>query len=255
VADIFSFYETCTGRAPIFCTQQGWLFRAQHRAPDQFAYACKRVFDLILTALALPMALPTVVIAAALVKLTSPGPALFVQRRIGFRGQEFSLLKLRTMHVAGERGDDHWTGRDDPRVTPVGRVLRVLGLDELPQLWNVLRGELSLVGPRPEQPEVVRRLVEELPPYLQRHVVPCGITGWAQIRRGSDLDLADVLDKVRLDLFYARHFSLWLDALILLRTFQMLLARAKPAPAALAPRAGERAARPALGAASGGPRG
>ena len=256
VADIFTFYETCTGRAPVFRTEDAWVFRAQHRAPDALAYLRKRLSDLLLTALLLPAAVVIGAVAAALAKLTSPGPVFFVQRRIGFRGREFSLFKLRTMRIDRVQEDGAWTQRDDPRVTPLGRVLRTAGLDELPQLWNVLRGDLSLVGPRPEQPEVVARLCESLPPYMQRHVVPCGITGWAQIHRGGDAGLDDVLDKVRLDLYYARHFSLWLDALILLRTFQMLLARAKPAPSALVPRAADtRPASRAVSYAAGGPGG
>lgn len=138
-------------------------------------------------------------------------------------------------------------------------MLRATGIDELAQLWNVLRGEISLVGPRPERPEVVRGIVQEVAPYLQRHVVPAGITGWAQVHRGGDSSLEDVVDKVRLDLYYARNFSLWFDIVILLRTFQMLLAHAKPAPAAtvgqeraLLPRSGASPLPASVGLGSGG---
>ncbi|UCC68550.1 MAG: sugar transferase [Armatimonadota bacterium] len=237
VADVFTFYESYTGRAPIFRIEGKWIFRAQHHAPDHTAYFTKRLFDVVVTMLLLPLTIPVVAIAAVLIRLTSPGPAFFVQRRVGYRGHEFSLLKLRTMRPEASTAEEGiWTRPDDPRVTPLGRLLRATGIDELPQLWNVLRGDLSLVGPRPERPDVIRQLDSVLLPYMQRHVVPCGITGWAQIHRGSDVHFEDVLDKTRLDLYYARHFSLWLDAVILLRTFQMLLARARPAPSSLVTR-------------------
>jgi len=239
VADIFTFYEMQTGRAPIFITPGGWVFRAHHRAPEWAPYLMKRLFDLVVTFALLPIAIPTVALAALVVKITSPGPAFFVQRRIGYGGREFFLLKLRTMQSdCSTQGSETWTRHDDPRVTPAGRILRATGIDELPQLWNVLRGNLSLVGPRPEQPEVAHGLGNFVLPYMQRHVVPSGVTGWAQIHRGGDVRFDDVLDKIRLDLYYVRNFSIWFDVVILLRTFQMLLAGAKPAPSALiAPRA------------------
>lgn len=240
VADVFTFYEMHTGRAPIFIIPGRWLFRAHHRAPEWAAYLSKRLFDLVVTLALLPIAIPVVGLGALLVKLTSPGPAFFTQRRIGYRGREFSLVKLRTMRSgSGSEGHPMWTQCDDPRITPVGRVLRATGIDELPQLWNVLRGDLSLVGPRPEQPGVVQDLENSVLPYMQRHVVPSGITGWAQIHRGGDIGFDDVVDKIRLDLYYARNFSLWFDVVILLRTFQMMLAGAKPTPSTLIARRGE----------------
>ncbi len=233
MADVFTFYEMHTGRAPIFIVPGGWVFRIHHRAPECAAYLGKRLFDLVVTAALLPVVIPITAAAAFLVKMTSPGPAFFAQRRIGYRGREFSLLKLRTMRADPDRrGGELWTQRDDSRVTPVGRILRATGIDELPQLWNVVCGDLSLVGPRPEQPAVIAELEDSMLPYMQRHVVPSGVTGWAQIHRGGDVRFDDVLDKIRLDLYYARNFSLWFDILILLRTFQMLLAGAKPAPSA-----------------------
>ncbi len=260
VADISTFYEIYTGRAPIFRTAGGWLFRAQHHAPDTLAYYSKRLFDVTVTLLLLPVAVPVLALAALAIKLTSPGPVFYRQRRIGSRGREFSLVKLRSMSVDAERNTGPvWAGEEDSRITPVGRVLRATGIDELAQLWNVLRGEISLVGPRPERPEVVRGIVQEVAPYLQRHVVPAGITGWAQVHRGGDSSLEDVVDKVRLDLYYARNFSLWFDIVILLRTFQMLLAHAKPAPTAtvgqeraLLPRSGASPLPASVGLGSGG---
>lgn len=234
VADVFTYFERHTGRAPIFIIPGGWVFRPDHRAPDWAAYIGKRILDLLVTLLLLPLTIPVLMLAALLIRITSPGPVFFTQRRIGYRGRDFSLIKLRTMRIEETAGaKSAWTKHNDPRVTPIGRLLRATGIDELPQLWNVIRGDLSLVGPRPEQPEVISELDNFILPYMQRHAVPCGITGWAQIHRGSDAGLDDVLDKIRLDLYYARHFSLWFDIVILLRTFQMLLAGAKPAPSAV----------------------
>jgi exopolysaccharide biosynthesis polyprenyl glycosylphosphotransferase len=234
VADVASFYELFAGRAPIFRTSRGWLLHVQHQAPSAMAYLAKRLFDIAICLALVPLAAPLVAVCAVAIKLTSPGPVLYRQRRVGMRGQQFYLVKLRSMRVDAEAGTGAvWAQQADSRTTPLGRVMRALGLDELPQLWNVLRGDMSLVGPRPERPEVVATLARELAPYLQRLAVPAGITGWAQVHRGSDTSVEDVLDKVRLDLYYARNFSLWFDVVILLRTFQMLLARAKPAPARL----------------------
>jgi exopolysaccharide biosynthesis polyprenyl glycosylphosphotransferase len=254
VADIFTFHESYTGRAPIFRIGGRWVFRAQHRAPDCAAYVAKRVFDLVITLLLLPIAAPLVAVGAILVKFTSPGPVLFTQRRVGYRGREFHLFKLRTMRAdAGEHRSELWSSRDARRVTPIGHWLRATAIDELPQLWNVLRGDLSLVGPRPERPELVEQLREVILPYMQRHVVPCGVTGWAQIHRGADIAFDDVIDKVRLDLYYARHFSPWFDIVIVLRTFHMLLAAAKPGPAAVFPLGnGTALARRAVGLVQGG---
>jgi exopolysaccharide biosynthesis polyprenyl glycosylphosphotransferase len=231
VADICAFYERNTGRAPIFRREWGWVFRTKHRSPDTIGQVTKRLLDLIVVIGLLPVAAPLIAIFAAAIRCTSRGPAFFVQSRVGYRGRNFNLVKLRTMRTDAEAiSGPMWTGRRDPRVTRLGHFLRKTGIDELPQLWNVLKCEMSLVGPRPERPEIVAQLTENIAPYMQRHAIPAGITGWAQIHRGSDGSLDDVLDKVRLDLYYARNFSVWFDIAILLRTFQMLLAHAKPAP-------------------------
>jgi lipopolysaccharide/colanic/teichoic acid biosynthesis glycosyltransferase len=171
------------------------------------------------------MTAPVIALAALLVKLTSPGPALYTQTRVGRNGRPFTMYKLRTMYhhceaVSGPR----WSPPADPRVTRLGRVLRRTHLDELPQLWNVLRGEMSLVGPRPERPEFVQGLEKLIPHYTDRLLVRPGMTGLAQVQLPPDSDLDSVRRKLAHDLYYVRSMSPWLDLRILLCTVWYLLA-------------------------------
>ncbi len=190
----------------------------------------KRVVDIALAVcLAVPVAAVTCV-AWAVVRLTSRGPGLYTQTRVGLGGRAFTIFKLRTMvdnceSLTGPR----WCVPGDPRVTPVGRVLRKLHIDELPQLFNVFKGDMSLVGPRPERPEFVEKLARELPHYPARHAVYPGITGLAQLHLPPDTEVADVERKLVYDLHYARRVGFWLDLRILLATGLKLLGI--PAPA------------------------
>jgi lipopolysaccharide/colanic/teichoic acid biosynthesis glycosyltransferase len=169
-------------------------------------------------ALCVPAA-PVVLLAAALVKVTSPGPSVFRQRRLGRGGRVFTIYKLRTMNHECERlSGPRWSTHGDPRVTGVGRVLRRLHVDELPQLWNVLRGDMSLVGPRPERPEFLPGLKDAFPDYERRLEVRPGITGLAQIQLPADTDLNSVRRKLACDIYYVEHESAWLDLRILLAT-------------------------------------
>lgn len=173
--------------------------------------------------LALP-AIPVVLAAIALIRLTSRGPALYRQTRVGLAGKPFILFKLRTMTHACEKGTGPaWSMPGDPRITPLGRVLRALHIDELPQLWNVLRGEMSLVGPRPERPEFTRTLRLEIPHYDDRCQVLPGITGLAQVQLPPDTTLDDVRRKLKLDLLYIERRGLWLDLRLLAATGLKLL--------------------------------
>jgi Undecaprenyl-phosphate glucose phosphotransferase len=182
----------------------------------------KRVFDLILSLVALLLLWPVLLVLALWVKLDSPGPALYAQERVGMNGRKFRMLKFRTMRVDAEASGPGWTTPDDPRRTRIGGVLRRLSLDELPQLWNVLVGHMSLVGPRPERPVYVERFREKIPRYMLRHHVKAGITGWAQVnglRGDTPLD-----QRITYDLYYVRHWSLGFDlrilALTVLRVFR-----------------------------------
>lgn len=160
------------------------------------------------------------------IRIESPGPALFWQERVGQFGRRFWLVKLRSMGVHAEAdGQARWAEEDDPRVTRLGRWLRQLHIDELPQLWNILRGEMSFVGPRPERPEFVIQLEAEIPYYSERHHLRPGITGWAQINYPYAASLQDARAKLEFDLFYVKHAHFLLDILILLQTARVLIWR------------------------------
>jgi exopolysaccharide biosynthesis polyprenyl glycosylphosphotransferase len=207
-------YEEHTGRLPIVHLAEGWELRepAIKTAPYQ---AAKRLIDVVFVLLLGVPALLITLLVAALVKLTSPGPVIFKQRRVGLHGRRFMLYKLRTMRADAEEDGPRFATPDDDRLTPPGRFLRRSRLDELPQLWNVLKGDLSLVGPRPEQEAFVERFNVEIPFYGQRHLIRPGVTGWAQVRYGYADDEADTIEKLTYDLYYVKNMSLWLDLHIL----------------------------------------
>lgn len=202
-------------------------------APNANYIAMKRFADTLLALALLPVLLPLFVIVAAAVRLDSPGPVFFRQVRIGYRGRAFSVWKFRTMRAAAPAApaaptsedprERAITREDDPRITPLGRFLRRTRIDELPQVFNVLRGEMSWIGPRPEALELSRWYETELPFYRYRHVVRPGISGWAQVSQGRVADLDSVLKKLNYDFFYISRFSLWLDVLIILRTIKTML--------------------------------
>jgi Undecaprenyl-phosphate glucose phosphotransferase len=178
----------------------------------------KRAFDLIFASTVLILGAPVFVLIALLVRLTSPGPVFFVQERVGLNGKLFRMFKFRTMKVSSKAvSDSIWTVKDDPRCTDFGKVLRRTGLDELPQFFNVLKGEMSVVGPRPERPMLVQRFMQSVGNYNRRHYLKVGITGWAQVHgwRGD----TSIEKRVEYDLYYVRHWTLTLDLLIVMLTF------------------------------------
>ena len=182
----------------------------------------KRGLDLLFVLGALPVAIPMMAVAALAIKLTVGGPALFIQSRVGQAGRAFAMLKLRTMRDApGEAGIA--TARDDDRITPIGRWLRRFRIDELPQLWNILVGDMSLIGPRPEQPALAQQYAAQTPAFTYRQLVRPGITGWAQVRAPYAANLTETRVKLGYDLFYLKHLSLGLDAQIMIRTVWTLL--------------------------------
>ena len=178
-----------------------------------WAMVGKRAFDFTLAGVGLVVTAPVVLVAAVLVKLTSRGPVFYAQERFGLDGERFIIHKLRTMVTDAEKDGPVWGLANDPRVTPLGRGLRKTSIDELPQLWNVLKGEMSLVGPRPAQPVFVERFKENIPRYMQRHRVKPGLTGWAQIHGQRGEGPAD--ERLKYDLFYIRNWSMWLDVRII----------------------------------------
>jgi sugar transferase (PEP-CTERM system associated) len=183
--------------------------------------------NLAMASLCLLLSAPLLLLTALAVRLTSAGPVLYRQRRVGMDGVPFTLYKFRSMSVDAEKGTGAvWAAKDDPRVTPVGRFIRKVRLDELPQLLNVLKGEMSMVGPRPERPEFVRTLAEQIPYYRQRHAVRPGITGWAQINFKYGDTLQDTVTKLEYDLYYIKNMSFSMDAYIVFHTLKaMLLSR------------------------------
>lgn len=186
-------------------------------SPDQgWNAVLKRAFDLCGSAAGLVLLSPVLLALAALVRLDSPGPVLYAQERVGMNGRRFRMLKFRSMRVDAEAGGVAWTTKDDPRRTKLGIWLRKLSLDELPQLWNVLVGDMSLVGPRPEQPRFVEDFRGSIPRYMLRHHVKAGMTGWAQVNglRGD----TPLEQRIEYDLYYVQHWSLWFDVRILLLT-------------------------------------
>ncbi len=189
------------------------------RKPGDY-FRWKGIVDRILAAILLIPCLPLIMFLILLVRLTSPGPGLFLQCRVGKNGRKFFMYKIRTMiHNAEAETGPVWTQSKDPRVTFVGRFLRKFQLDEISQLFNVLKGEMSLVGPRPERPEFIQKLSEQIPDYFQRMVVTPGVTGLAQLNLPPDSDLNSVRRKLVLDLQYIEQAGLWLDLRILFCTF------------------------------------
>lgn len=191
--------------------------------------SAKRVSDIALVLLLSPFILPLLVIIAIAVKLDSEGSILFVQERAGFRGDSFRMVKFRTMHAAPsqlaqeDKRELAMTQDNDARITRIGRFLRKSRLDELPQAWNVLIGDMSWIGPRPEACELADWYESEIPFYSYRHIVRPGITGWAQVNQGHVTDLDSIQSKLRLDFYYVKNLSLWLDALIALKTLRVIL--------------------------------
>ncbi len=233
--------RVCDGRpvalklVPDFYTVIGGMARTEHMyglplievLPEPipaWEKSTKRILDVVVSAAVLLVGLPLWLAVGALVKLTSPGPAIYRQTRMGRYGREFTMFKFRTMEDNAERHTGPvWAQKGDSRYTPIGQTLRSLRLDEIPQLWNVLKGEMSLVGPRPERPYFVEKLVREIPLYSRRHRIQPGITGLAQVKWRYDQDLEDVRQKLKYDLFYIENMSLRMDFQILLQTIRTTL--------------------------------
>ncbi|MEZ5737485.1 MAG: TIGR03013 family PEP-CTERM/XrtA system glycosyltransferase [Novosphingobium sp.] len=224
VNEFSSFLERETGRVDLDTVNPSWLiFSDGFSSGRAVSSVAKRMFDIAASALLLLFSAPLIVVFAILVKLESKGPAFFRQTRVGLYGQNFDVLKLRSMRVDAEADGAKWASKDDPRVTRVGRFIRKVRIDELPQAWTVLKGEMSFVGPRPERPEFVADLEEQLPYYAERHMVKPGITGWAQINYPYGASISDSRHKLEYDLYYAKNYTPFLDLLILLQTLRVVL--------------------------------
>jgi sugar transferase (PEP-CTERM system associated) len=225
VNDLSTFLERETGRVDLDTVNPSWLiFSDGFSAGQRLSSIAKRLFDIVASAILLVLTGPIILIAALLVKLDSKGPAFYRQLRVGLYGQEFQIVKLRTMRQDAEVvGQAIWAEVDDPRITRLGRWLRKLRVDELPQSWTVLKGEMSFVGPRPERRQFVDDLEQHLRYYAERHMVKPGITGWAQINYPYGASIEDARHKLEYDLYYAKNYTPFLDLLILLQTLRVIL--------------------------------
>jgi len=182
----------------------------------------KRFCDLLGAFILLPILFPVMILTGIAIRCDSKGPSLFVQRRMGFRGVPFKVFKFRSMYVDG-KGKGFTEGEDDPRITRVGRIIRKFRLDELPQIFNVIRGEMSFIGPRPESMELSDWYERDVPFFSYRHVVRPGISGWAQVEQGYAAEVSGMTTKLQYDFYYIKHFSLWLDVLIAFKTLKTIV--------------------------------
>jgi sugar transferase (PEP-CTERM system associated) len=224
IHEVTSFLEALTGRIALENLRPSWVVFSKGFDRTRGFLFTKRVIDVAASAALLVVSAPLLALLAILIPLDSPGPVLYRQRRVGFRGKPFDLLKLRTMAVDAEAGGPVWASDGkDPRVSRLGRFLRLTRLDELPQLLNVLRGEMSFVGPRPERPHFVEQLRTVIPYYDARHEVKPGITGWAQVKFGYGSSLEDAERKLEYDLYYVKHMSWVFETGILLYTAKVVL--------------------------------
>lgn len=222
VMGLAEFHEHAFGRVPVRHVNAAWFMSVLHFYRRPYGQAAKRGFDLVVGTIGLLLTLPLFPVIALLVRRT-PGPVIFRQKRLGEGGTTFTIYKFRTMRADAEEGRPMWAEERDPRATPVGRFLRRTRLDELPQLWNVVKGDMSIVGPRPERPEFLESLKETVPFWTRRHLVKPGITGWAQVKRGYTADAEGTAEKLSYDLWYLRHRSLVIDLAICARTFTTLV--------------------------------
>ncbi len=225
VNDMSTFLERETGRIDLDSVNPSWLiFSDGFSSGRRLSTVAKRGFDLIASLILLIVTGPLILLFAVMVKLESRGPAFFRQTRVGLFGQDFQILKLRSMRTDAEAdGKAIWAAANDPRITRVGRFIRKVRIDELPQAWSVLKGEMSFVGPRPERPEFVSELEREMPYYAERHMVKPGITGWAQVNYPYGASVEDSRQKLEYDLYYAKNYTPFLDLLILLQTLRVVL--------------------------------
>lgn len=224
VNDFSTFVERETGRVDLDTVNPSWLiFSDGFSSGRALSGAAKRMFDVTASALLLLLTFPVIALFALLVKIDSKGPAFYRQPRVGLFGQTFDVIKLRSMRTDAEKDGAQFAKAGDPRVTRIGKFIRKVRIDELPQTWSVLKGEMSFVGPRPERPNFVSELEEQLPYYAERHMVKPGITGWAQINYPYGANLEDSRHKLEYDLYYAKNYTPFLDLLILLQTLRVVL--------------------------------
>ena len=224
IVDYQGFCERESGRVDLEALQPSWFILSDGFRFGPWLELAKRSVDVAISLAMLVTVLPVLALTILAIKLESPGPILYRQERVGLRGRRFVLLKFRSMYVDAEKGGvPQWAQRGDRRVTRVGAFIRKARIDELPQLLNVLRGDMSFVGPRPERPYFVKQLAKQIPYYGERHAVRPGITGWAQINYPYGASVEDARQKLSYDLYYLKHRSVFLDLVILIQTVRVIL--------------------------------
>lgn len=224
VLDAPSFYEQLTGKLLIEHTKPSWFIFSDGFKKTPFRCFYKTAFDLLCAIVGLILCAPLLPLIALAIRIDSPGPVFFRQIRIGENGKPFNICKFRTMFRDAEKKTGAvWATKNDSRITRVGRFLRKTRLDELPQIFNVLKGDMSIVGPRPERPEFIKELSQIIPYYVARHAIKPGITGWAQIKYAYGASVEDAVEKLRYDLYYIKHCSLIFDLLIVMETIKVVI--------------------------------
>ena len=218
-----SFYERVTGRVSLNMIRPSWLIFSSRGRQARIAGITRNIVHRIVALVGALFSLPIAIVTAILIKLDSRGPILYKQERVGKNGGAFMVMKFRSMRTDAEKAGPVWATEDDDRTTRVGKIIRKLRIDEIPQFWNILRGEMDFVGPRPERPHFVSQLAEEIPYYEQRHLIAPGLTGWAQIKYPYGASIEDARQKLQYDLFYIKNQSLMLDAIILFETIKIIL--------------------------------
>jgi sugar transferase (PEP-CTERM system associated) len=223
IEDAATTYERISGKILTDGLAPSWLIFSDGFQATRGTRVVKRLIDIGLAAVGLVLAAPLMLLTAIAVRLDSPGPVLYRQVRVGENDRLFTLCKFRSMRSDAERGKPIWATNNDSRVTRVGRFIRLTRLDELPQLLNVIRGDMSFVGPRPERPYFVQQLAAVIPFYAERHAVKPGVTGWAQVKYGYGSTVEDAMEKLRYDLYYIKHLSIGFDLTIVVDTVKVIL--------------------------------
>jgi sugar transferase (PEP-CTERM system associated) len=222
VVDFLDFWERETRTIDLKALRPSWLFYSDGFRCGPLDEFLKRVFDIVVSVGLLLLTLPLLVVTACAIKLESTGPIFYRQQRVGLHGRTFTILKFRSMQADAEANGPRWAAERDPRITRVGMVIRKLRIDELAQIFNVLRGDMSFVGPRPERPFFVAELAQKIPYYSERHWVRPGITGWAQVNCPYGASMEDAWVKLTYDLYYVKNRSIFLDCVILLQTARVI---------------------------------
>src|SRR5438094_56598 len=218
-----SFYERLTGRVLLDMIRPSWLIFSSRGQRARFNELIRAIMNRVIALVGAILSLPIAIATASLIKIDSRGPVLYKQERVGKNGRTFTLMKFRSMRTDAEKDGPVWAQTDDQRMTRVGRIISQVRIDEIPQFWNILRGDMNFVGPRPERPHFIAQLAQEIPYYEQRHLIAPGLTGWAQIKYPYGASIEDARQKLQYDLYYIKKQSLTLDATIMFETIKTIL--------------------------------